>query len=132
MVTVVAVLCMCRKSNKSAQMGTDDGFPEKNKAYEYMMILPVSDMSLGFYKGSACTLYTLHGNTQVCYVLPPWDSKALLPTLLHVLPVYPSEQRQVLLSTQAPFWHGGLHTTVTESFIRKTKSLSRCTRHATT
>ena len=40
------------------------------------------------------------------------DGEALLPTLLHVLPMYPSEQRQVLLSTQAPFSHGGLHTTV--------------------
>ena len=36
-VTMVSVLCLCRKSNKHAKMDPGDGFPEKNKAYEYMM-----------------------------------------------------------------------------------------------
>ena len=80
------------------------------------MILLVSDKFPGFYKGSVCTPYTLITISIIINFIEQRDGKALLPTLLHVLPMYPSEQRQVLLSTQAPFSHGGLHTTVDRNF----------------
>ena len=37
LVTLVSVLCICRKSNKYEEMEPGEGFPEKNKAYDYMM-----------------------------------------------------------------------------------------------